>query len=229
MIHCRSLKVICFLTHTTANGKCPLKRPDRESLLAAQTSGAKLRDLKNHMKLATKWLQRLKRTGIEKGTASVSELKAMIPEAADIRIDLSEDVRVLKQATCSYCICSRPGEDLGFLVECKECAEGYHGVCMGISAEKAEVVRASEEGFICIRCRISSLFTSAEQAMLTAMKRWMPSTCFAEQAGFNEAPLADDSGALYTLAFGHLACFLGGMTVHGISHTSFVASRFQPY
>lgn len=147
------------------------------------------------MKLATKWLQRLKRTGIEKGTASITELKAMIPEASEIRIDLSEDIRVLKQATCSYCICSRPGEDLGFLVECKTCAEGYHGVCMGISKEQAEVLRQKDEGFTCIRCRISHLFTSAEQAMLTAMKRWMPSTCFAEQAGFDETPSADDSGA----------------------------------
>lgn len=147
------------------------------------------------MKLATKWLQRLKRTGIEKGTASITELKAMIPEASEIRIDLSEDIRVLKQATCSYCICSRPGEDLGFLVECKTCAEGYHGVCMGISKEQAEVLRQKDGGFTCIRCRISHLFTSAEQAMLTAMKRWMPSTCFAEQAGFDETPSADDSGA----------------------------------
>lgn len=148
------------------------------------------------MKMATKWLHRLKKTGIEKGTASINELKTMIPEAKGIRIDLSEDVRVLKQATCSYCICNRPGEDLGFLVECKKCTEGYHGVCMGITVEQAEEMRNSEEGFTCIRCRISNLFTSAEQAMLTAMKKWMPSTCFAEQAGFNERPLADESGML---------------------------------
>lgn len=152
------------------------------------------------MKLATKWLQRLKRTGIEKGTASINELKAMIPDAVEIRVDLSEDIRVLKQATCSYCICSRPGEDLGFLVECKNCAEGYHGVCMGISPDEASALNCSEEGFTCIRCRISSLFTSAESAMLTAMKKWMPSTCFAEQAGFDEAPLADESGMLRILA-----------------------------
>ena len=180
-----------------------MTRANRRSLRSPQTSGSRLKDLKHHMKLATKWLQRLKKTGIEKGTASVNELKALIPEAAEIRIDLSEDIRVLKQATCSYCICSRPGEDLGFLVECKKCTEGYHGVCMGITAEQAEVLRKSEEGFMCIRCRISSLFTSAEQAMLTAMKRWMPSTCFAEQAGFDETPLADDSGT-YT---SQLSCF----------------------
>lgn len=119
----------------------------------------------------------------------------MIPEAANIRVDLTDDIRVLKQATCSYCICSRPGEDLGSLVECKTCLEGYHRICMGISEEKAAALEASDEGFKCIRCRISTLFTSAEQAMLTAMKRWMPSTCFAEQAGFNEVPLADSAGA----------------------------------
>lgn len=123
----------------------------------------------------------------------------MIPEAANIRVDLADDIRVLKQATCSYCICNRPGEDLGSLVDCKKCDEGYHQICMGISEEKAAALEASDEGFLCIRCRISSLFTSAEQAMLTAMKRWMPSTCFAEQAGFNEPPLADrSSGAFQT-------------------------------
>lgn len=187
-----------------------MTRADRCSLRSTQTSGSKLKDLKHHMKLAGKWLQRLKKTGIEKGTASVNELKALIPEATEIRIDLSEDIRVLKQATCSYCICSRPGEDLGFLVECKKCTEGYHGVCMGITAEQAEVLRASEEGFTCIRCRISSLFTSAEQAMLTAMKRWMPSTCFAEQAGFDETPPADDSGT-YASHRSPWFCFLSAL------------------
>lgn len=150
------------------------------------------------MKTATKWLQRLKKTGIEKGTASITELKALIPEAASIRIDLSEDVRVLKQATCSYCMCNRPGEDLGLLVECKVCTEGYHGVCMGIGNEKAEALRQSKDGFKCIRCRINSLFTSAEQAMLAAMKKWMPSTCFAAQAGFEEAPSTDESGIYFS-------------------------------
>ncbi|CBJ26123.1 conserved unknown protein [Ectocarpus siliculosus] len=160
-----------------------------------KTSGKKLKDLKHQQKLALRWTTRLKKTGIEKGTASINELKSMIPEAADIRVDLTDDIRVLKQATCSYCICSRPGEDLGPLVDCKKCGEGYHQICMGISPEKAAALEASEEGFKCIRCRISSLFTSAEQAMLTAMKRWMPSTCFADQAGFDEAPLGDVSGA----------------------------------
>eukprot|EP00752_Nemacystus_decipiens_P009884 g8817.t1 len=154
-----------------------------------KTSGAKLKELKHEQKLALRWTTRLKKTGIEKGTASINELKSMIPEAANIRVDLADDVRVLKQATCSYCICNRPGEDLGSLVDCKKCGEGYHQICMGISEEKATALDASDEGFICIRCRISSLFSSAEQAMLTAMKRWMPSTCFAEQAGFDEAPL----------------------------------------
>lgn len=170
---------------------------------APQTSGAKLKDLKHQHKLALRWTTRLKKTGIEKGTASISELKSMIPEAADIRVDLTDDIRVLKQATCSYCICNRPGEDLGALVDCKKCGEGYHQICMGISEEKAATLEASVEGFKCIRCRISSLFTSAEQAMLTAMKRWMPSTCFAEQAGFDEAPLADSTGAFQASSVSH--------------------------
>ncbi|CAM9409435.1 unnamed protein product, partial [Hapterophycus canaliculatus] len=166
-----------------------------------KTSGDKLKDLKHQQRLALRWTARLKKTGIEKGTASINELKAMIPEAADIRVDLTDDIRVLKQATCSYCICNRPGEDLGALVDCRACGEGYHQICMGISGEKAAALEASDEGFKCIRCRISCLFASAEQAMLTAMKRWMPSTCFAEQAGFDEAPVADTSGAFQNSQF----------------------------
>lgn len=173
-----------LLNHTRVISSC-----------AAQTSGDKLKDLKHQQRLASRWTARLKKTGIEKGTASINELKSMIPEAADIRVDLADDIRVLKQATCSYCICNRPGEDLGALVDCKACGEGYHQICMGISGEKAAALEASDEGFKCIRCRISCLFASAEQAMLTAMKRWMPSTCFAEQAGFDEAPVADTTGA----------------------------------
>ena len=182
MLLCRLL--LCFEQY-----RCAVSR-------TLQTSGAKLKDLKYQQKLALRWTTRLKKTGIEKGTASINELKSMIPEAANIRVDLTDDIRVLKQATCSYCICSRPGEDLGSLIECKNCLEGYHRICMGIGEEKAAALEASDEGFKCIRCRISTLFTSAEQSMLTAMKRWMPSTCFAEQAGFNEAPLADGAGEL---------------------------------
>lgn len=85
---------------------------------------------------------------------------------------------------------------------------------MGITAEQAEVLRASEEGFTCIRCRISSLFTSAEQAMLTAMKRWMPSTCFAEQAGFDETPLADDSGKYASHVSLDFALYLSSVRVY---------------
>lgn len=176
-------------------GSCSERITCSAVLRTPQTSGAKLKDLKHQQKLALRWTTRLKKTGIEKGTASINELKSMIPEAASIRVDLADDIRVLKQATCSYCICNRPGEDLGSLVDCKKCGEGYHQICMGINEAKAAALEASDEGFKCIRCRISSLFTSAEQAMLTAMKRWMPSTCFAEQAGFNEAPLANTTGA----------------------------------
>ena len=166
-----------------------------------QASGGMLKDLKHHMKLATKWLQRLKKTGIERGTASINELKAMVSEVAKIRIDLSEHIRVLKQATCSYCICSRPGEDLGFLVECKQCKEGYNDKCVGITAAQAEELSMPEEGYMCIRCRIGNLFTRAEQAVLTAMKKWMPSTCFAEQAGFREIPLSEESGEMVIISF----------------------------
>ncbi|CAM9199677.1 unnamed protein product [Discosporangium mesarthrocarpum] len=157
-----------------------------------KTCGMKLKEVKQQQKVAAKWLTRVKKTGIEKGTASIMELKALIPEATSIRCNLSEEVRVLKQATCSYCICNRPGDDQGYLVECRACSEGYHGTCMDISPEQAEALKHSEEGYKCIRCRISSLFEKAEQAMLTAMKNWMPATLFASQAGMEETLVPDE-------------------------------------
>ena len=52
-------------------------------------------------------LSKVKRTGIERGEASVSALRALLPEAARIRVDLSADVAVLRHATQVFCVCRR--------------------------------------------------------------------------------------------------------------------------
>ena len=56
------------------------------------------RALRSAARAARAWFAKVKRTGIERGEASISELRALLPEAAKIRVDISGDVDVVKQA-----------------------------------------------------------------------------------------------------------------------------------
>ena len=57
------------------------------------------RALRSAARAARAWFAKVKRTGIERGEASISELRALLPEAAKIRVDISGDVDVVKQAS----------------------------------------------------------------------------------------------------------------------------------
>jgi hypothetical protein len=121
---------------------------------------AELKQLKAYIKDAKQWVQRVKKSGIEKGEASVQELESLLQEARAIPIDLSKHTEILKNATQRYCICRGPYE--GFMIGCDTCDEWYHGPCVGITESQA----ARCERWICPRCSIIHMMKSlAKEAM----------------------------------------------------------------
>ena len=52
-----------------------------------------IKRMKNQMKLAKAWRIKVKKTGLEKGEATVAELRELLPEAYSIMVDLSGEQR----------------------------------------------------------------------------------------------------------------------------------------
>jgi hypothetical protein len=87
------------------------------------------RALRSAARAARAWFAKVKRTGIERGEASISELRALLPEAAKIRVDISGDVDVVKQASLQVCLCASPAD--GQMLQCESCAMQFHARCVG--------------------------------------------------------------------------------------------------
>lgn len=64
-----------------------------------------------------------------------------------------------------YCICRLPYDETRFYIGCDKCNDWFHGSCVGITQEEAEVV----EEYICPRCNSSNIQNVvASQKTLTA-------------------------------------------------------------
>jgi hypothetical protein len=109
---------------------------------------ALLKKLRQQLTMARKWRQKVKKTGLESGDATIAQLRALIPEAEGILVDLSDDMKIIKLATSKYCICRKASPD--GLIVCSLCDVSFHSACLGIDSEGS----ASSSMFICPRCEI---------------------------------------------------------------------------
>ena len=57
---------------------------------------ALLKKLRQQLTMARKWRQKVKKTGLESGDATIAQLRALIPEAEGILVDLSDDMKIIK-------------------------------------------------------------------------------------------------------------------------------------
>ncbi len=132
-----------------------------------------VRQLKNEVKSAGKWLALVKKTGLQQGTATMAEIKALIPQAENIRVDLSGELKVLHLATSVHCICRRGATASSFMISCSRCHEQFHGHCLGIKKSDAENCTKLET-YVCVMCRIVNLYRESEEKIIGAFKRWAP-------------------------------------------------------
>jgi hypothetical protein len=125
-----------------------------------------LRQLRSALKTARRWANRVKRSKLDQGTTQVKVIQALLDEHDELLVEMPEEVAKLKQVAKNYCLCRRPYE--GFMVGCDECAEWYHGSCIGVSESKADKC----EKYVCVRCCVARTFKSCATTVVKVIRKW---------------------------------------------------------
>jgi len=122
--------------------------------------------LRNELKMARGWINKVKRIQLDEGSTQIIEIKKLIKEHGNFIIALPDEVEALQQAICGYCICRRPYD--GFMIGCDECGEWYHGPCIGVSEAQAEKVKK----FVCVRCHVRKLYNISCNSIASVIRKW---------------------------------------------------------
>lgn len=94
--------------------------------------------LRAEARKAREWLAAVKRTGIERGEASIAELRKLISAVRSIRVNLSDDVNVLVQASRATCVCAAPAD--GQMLDCPSCKTSFHSKCIYFDGEPPQEI-----------------------------------------------------------------------------------------
>jgi hypothetical protein len=114
-----------------------------------------LRALRNGLKTARGWANKVKRSKVDQGGTHVNGVQALIEEHDSLIVDMPEELATLQQAMRNYCLCRRPYE--GFMIGCDDCDEWFHGACIGVSETRADKV----DKYVCIRCSVARVFKNS--------------------------------------------------------------------
>ena len=115
---------------------------------------------------AKAWSKRVKKSGLDDGSAQIYKIKELIQEHDSFIIGMPEELEALNQALCAYCICRRPYE--GFMIGCDNCEEWYHGPCVGVS--QAQGTRIDK--YVCVRCSVKKAHMSSCNNVATVIRKW---------------------------------------------------------
>lgn len=92
-----------------------------------------LRALKKGAKDAKHWIENVRRSGIEKGQASIEQLHALLDEVDKLAVWPGKVVEQVSLSTQVSCMCRRPGApDTESMVQCSRCCEFFHPMCIGV-------------------------------------------------------------------------------------------------
>lgn len=122
--------------------------------------------LRNALRSARNWTNRVKRCKLESGSTNATAIQALIDEHGSLLLEMPEELSRLQQAMQSYCICRRPYS--GFMIGCDECEEWYHGSCIGVSESKADRF----DKYVCIRCSLSRAFKNTAKEAVGIVRKW---------------------------------------------------------
>jgi hypothetical protein len=122
--------------------------------------------LRNAMRSAKGWSNRVKRSKVDQGVTHVDDVKALLDEHDSLLISLPEEVTRLRQAMKSYCICRRPYD--GFMIGCDDCDEWYHGPCIGVTESRADRFNK----YSCIRCCITKSYKVSAAHAASLIRKW---------------------------------------------------------
>jgi hypothetical protein len=146
-----------------------------------------LKKLKNQLKLAKAWRLKVKKTGLEKGKATTSQLRELLPEATSLLVDLSDELDVIKMATAQHCICRKPHTD--GLITCNQCQVQYHKTC--VAAETSDA-----KNYLCARCVLRALYVTTVGNIVSTCDKW---ACNISPENFNTSlPLPNTASSTST-------------------------------
>lgn len=125
-----------------------------------------LRSLRNGLKTARSWANRVKRSKLDQGAIHVNSIKALLEEHDELIVEMPEELAKLQQAMKNYCICRRPYE--GFMIGCDDCVEWFHGACIGVSETRADRV----DKYVCVRCCVSRGFKNSASNVAGVIRKY---------------------------------------------------------
>ena len=125
-----------------------------------------LKVLRNAVRTARAWGNRVKRTKIEQEAVNSSNVTKLLEEHESLYISMPNEFSKLSSALKGYCICRQPYG--GFMIGCDDCGEWYHGPCVGVSAARADKC----DKFLCLRCSLKRTFTTSASEVASAIKKW---------------------------------------------------------
>lgn len=126
-----------------------------------------LKTLRNGLKSARGWSNRVKRCKIDREGAKDSQIQQLIDEHECLLIDMSDEVTKLQGAVTNYCLCRQPYD--GFMIACDECEDWFHGPCVGVSESRADRVNK----FVCLRCSLSKTHKASASTCVDVIRKWV--------------------------------------------------------
>lgn len=124
------------------------------------------KELKSSYQSAKTWAKKVKKSGLNEGSAQIYKIKELIREHDSFHISMPEEIEALKSAMCSYCICRRPYE--GFMIGCDDCEEWYHGHCIGVSQAQGNRI----DKYLCIRCCVKKVYKHSSSIVASVVRKW---------------------------------------------------------
>ena len=124
--------------------------------------------LRAALKATRGWLLRVKKCGAANGHAqvAVAVVTELINEHNSFLVTAMDELSILKQAMCGYCICRQPYE--GFMIGCDGCEEWYHGSCIGLSQEQAQKF----DKYVCVRCSTLRIYSDYAASVAGILRKW---------------------------------------------------------
>jgi hypothetical protein len=124
--------------------------------------------LRAALKTTRGWLLRVKKCGAANGHAqvAVAVVTDLINEHNSFLVTAMDELSLLKQAMCGYCLCRQPYE--GFMIGCDGCEEWYHGACIGVSQEQAQKF----DKYVCVRCSTLRVYSDYAASVGGILRKW---------------------------------------------------------
>ena len=127
-----------------------------------------LKVLRNGIRVARGWSNKVKRAKVEEGGMEHEEMEALIEEHAALIVNMADEAAHLQTSMKRYCLCRRAMHS--FMIACDECNDWFHGSCVGITERRA-VDRVAK--YVCLRCSLSKAFKANAMTCVNIIRKWV--------------------------------------------------------